>query len=136
MSEIIIDREATLDPDEFLSVLERSGLGERRPVDDAERVAQMCANANLIVTARDNGALVGVARSLTDFAYVCYCSDLAVDRAHQGRGIGRRLLAHTRELIHPAARLVLLAAPASISYYEHIGMSRVSVCFADPPPRS
>lgn len=137
MSEIIINRETTLEPDEFLSVLERSGLDERRPVDDAGRIAQMCTNANLIVTARDNdGALVGVARSLTDFAYVCYCSDLAVDRAHQGRGIGRKLLAQTRELIHPAARLVLLSAPASISYYEHIGMSRVSVCFADPPPRS
>jgi ribosomal protein S18 acetylase RimI-like enzyme len=136
MSEITISREATLDTDEYLSVLEHSGLGERRPVDDAGRIAQMCANANLIIAARDNGILVGLARSVTDFAYVCYCSDLAVDRACQGRGIGRKLLAQTRALIHPAARLVLLSAPASIGYYEHIGMSRVSVCFADPPPKS
>jgi GNAT superfamily N-acetyltransferase len=90
----------------------------------------MAANASLIITARDGGRLVGVARSGTDFAYFCYCSDLAVDRAYQGRGIGQRLLAATRGELHPKAALYLISAPKAASFYEHIGMSRHDRCFA------
>lgn len=132
MSNVVINREHMLDADMFVGLLERSGLAARRPVDDGERIAQMCASANLIVTARVDDTLIGVARSLTDFAYVCYCADLAVDRDYQGEGIGRRLLAQTRALLHPSARLILLAAPGARSYYEHIGMGRIEDCFAEP----
>jgi GNAT superfamily N-acetyltransferase len=130
MPDVIIDKEAQLSPDEFLSVLERSGLGERRPVDDPERIAGMAGNASLIVTARHDGKLIGVSRCGTDFVYFCYCSDLAVDRAWQGQGIGRRLLQATMAALHPRATLYLIAAPKAISYYEHIGMLRNERCFA------
>jgi GNAT superfamily N-acetyltransferase len=133
MSQINIQREASLAAPEFLDVLRRSGLDERRPVDDPERIAAMAANANLVVTARDGGRLVGVARSGTDFAYFCYCSDLAVDRAYQGRGIGRQLLAATRAELHPKATLYLISAPKAVSFYEHIGMTRLDRCFAIMP---
>jgi GNAT superfamily N-acetyltransferase len=92
----------------------------------------MAANGNLIVTARDNGTMIGVSRSVTDFAYCCYCSDLAVDRAYQGQGVGRRLLEATQAALHPKATLYLIAAPKAVSYYEHIGMLRNERCFAIP----
>lgn len=133
MSQITIQREASLDAGEFLDVLRRSGLAERRPVNDLERIAAMAANGGLVITARDGGLLVGIARSGTDFAYFCYCSDLAVDRAYQGQGIGQRLLAATKAELHPEATLYLISAPKAVSFYEHIGMTRNDRCFAYLP---
>ena len=130
MPDIVIKTEERLAAEEFLAVLERSGLAERRPVGAPERIADMLAHANLIITARDGGKIVGVSRSVTDFAYCCYCSDLAVDRDYQGRGIGRELLRATQAALHPKATLYLIAAPKAISYYEHIGMLRNDRCFA------
>ncbi|MEX0645000.1 MAG: hypothetical protein WD076_06805, partial [Parvularculaceae bacterium] len=73
-------REENLGADEFIDVLERSTLAERRPVKEHDRIDKMLAHANLIVTARtDEGLLIGVSRCLTDFAFCCFCSDLAVD---------------------------------------------------------
>ncbi len=133
MSQITIQREASLAAPEFLDLLRRSGLDERRPVDDPGRIAAMVANANLIITARDGGQLVGVARSATDFAYFCYCSDLAVDRDSQGEGVGRQLLAATKAELHPQATLYLISAPGAVSFYEHVGMTRHDRCFAIMP---
>lgn len=129
MGEFLIQKEARLDAPEFLDVLHRSGLAERRPVDDIARIEAMAANANLIITARKDGLLVGVARSATDFAYFCYCSDLAVDRAYQGQGLGQQLLDTTKAALHPNATLILIAAPKAVTFYEHIGMTNNERCF-------
>jgi GNAT superfamily N-acetyltransferase len=135
MDEIVVQRETRLDAAEFLDVLQRSGLGERRPVDDTNRIAAMAANADLVITARDDGGrLIGVSRCGTDFVYFCYCSDLAVDRAYQGKGIGRRLLDATKAALHPEATLLLISAPKAVSFYEHIGMTHHDRCFAILPP--
>lgn len=131
--DVTYQREAALTADEFLSVLARSTLGERRPVNDAERIAGMLANANLIVTARDGGKLIGVSRCVTDFTYCCYCSDLAVDRDYQGQGIGKALLDATRRELHPKASLYLISAPAAVGFYEKIGMERNERCFGIVP---
>ncbi|MEU8702811.1 GNAT family N-acetyltransferase [Streptomyces sp. NPDC048680] len=108
--------------DEVLRVYRESGLGERRPVDETERMAAMVRNANLVVTARADGELVGIARSVSDFAYVTYLSDIAVVRAHQRSGIGRDLIDATRKEA-PQAKIVLLSAPAAAAYYPHIGFA-------------
>lgn len=117
---------------EFIDVLRRSGLAERRPVDDPETIAGMLKNASLIICARDGtGRLIGVARSLTDFAYCCYLSDLAVDRAWQGGGIGRRLMDLTHEKAGgtTAVTLLLLSAPGAMTYYPQAGMAHFDNCF-------
>lgn len=129
MSSVVIAREATLDPAEFLDVLMRSGLAERRPVGEPDRIAGMAANADLVIAARDNGFLVGVARSVTDFAYCCYCSDLAVDRAYQRQGLGKKLIDASRAELHADARFYLISAPAAVGFYQRIGMERVPQCF-------
>lgn len=119
---------------EFLDVLHRSTLAERRPVGEPDRVAKMVAHANLFVTARDGGRLVGVARSLTDFTYCCYLSDLAVDRDYQRQGIGRTLVAKTREAVGDSM-VLLLSAPKVMAYYPHIGMSKAENAFIFPRRR-
>ena len=127
-TDVIYAREFELDPNEFVDVLKRSTLAERRPVDDPDRIRQMCSNANLVVTARLNGELVGIARSLSDFAFCTYLSDLAVDAAFQKMGIGIRLIKETKRHT-PQAKLILLAAPAAVDYYPKTGMTRFTHSF-------
>lgn len=110
--------------DDMIDLYRASTLGERRPVDDRDRMARMLAEANLIVTAWDGDQLVGIARSLTDFAYACYLSDLAVRVSHQRQGIGRELIRRTQAALHPQATVILLAAPAAADYYPHIGFTQ------------
>jgi GNAT superfamily N-acetyltransferase len=126
---IVYAVEERLTADEFVDVLRRSGLAERRPVGEPDRIAKMLAHANLFVTARDAGRLIGVARSLTDFAFCCYLSDLAVDRAYQKQGIGRALIDKTRDAVGPDSMVLLLSAPAAMSYYPRIGMPKAENAF-------
>lgn len=132
-SDDILFADRMLDADAFISILRRSGLAERRPVAEPDRIAQMLAHANLTITAWHGETLVGVARSMTDFAYFCYCSDLAVDKAYQGRGIGQGLLQATRNRLHPKATFYLRSAPAAVSFYERIGLTGVDRFFAILP---
>ena len=121
MSQIVFRTDASITVDQFIDVLERSTLAQRRPVGDRACMEAMVANANLIATAWDDDRLVGVARSLTDFVYACYCSDLAVDVAYQRAGIGRALIDATRARLGPRCTLRLVAAPAAAEYYAKIG---------------
>ena len=107
--------------EQFIDLLERSGLAARRPVHDRACIEGMVAHADITVTAWDDTLLVGVARSVTDYSYCCYVSDLAVDRGFQRTGIGRRLLDLTRAQVGPLCKLLLFSAPAAQSYYPHIG---------------
>ena len=122
--------EPNLTAEEFVDVLRRSTLAERRPVDDAAAIAGMLAHADIIVTARNgDGLLAGVSRAITDFSYCTYLSDLAVDTAFQRRGIGRELIRQTHLAAGPHTSLILLAAPQAESYYPHIGMLRHNSCW-------
>ena len=110
--------------DEVVALYHATSLGERRPIDDPSIVKSMLEHANLVVTAWDNGLLVGVSRTLTDFLYVGYLADLAVRESHQRQGIGVGLIQKTRERMGPQSMLVLLAAPMAANYYPRIGFSR------------
>ena len=130
----MVDIEYSLEPDltvdEFVDVLRRSTLAERRPVDDSTTMAGMLAHADVIVTARDAGKLlVGVSRAITDFSYCTYLADLAVDVAFQRRGIGRDLIRRTHVAAGLKTNLILLAAPKAETYYPHIGMLPHNSCW-------
>ena len=113
-----------LDLDEVIELYRASTLGERRPVDDRSRMADMLVHANLVVTAWDGSLLVGIARALTDFSYVGYLSDLAVRQSHWSQGIGKELIRKTRERMGPRSKIVLLAAPKAVDYYPRIGFTK------------
>ncbi|HEX6661667.1 MAG TPA: GNAT family N-acetyltransferase [Sphingomicrobium sp.] len=122
-------REAGLSAAEFIDLLMRSGLGRHRPIEDRSRIERMLANSNLIVSARLAGSLVGVARGVTDAAWCCYVSDVAVDAAFQGRGIGRHLMERVRQEIGEESMCLLLAYPDSANFYQGIGMERFANAF-------
>jgi ribosomal protein S18 acetylase RimI-like enzyme len=122
--------EPDLKAEEFQAVLISSTLGERRPVDDLARLERMLRAAQVIVTARDGGKLVGISRAITDFAYCAYLSDLAVDVAYQHQGIGKHLITETQKACGGEVMLILLAAPAAETYYPKIGMQHMPSCWA------
>lgn len=124
--------EPDLSVDEFHAVLVASTLGERRPIDDAARLARMLSEADVIVTARVDGRLAGVSRALTDFSFATYLSDLAVDREFQGLGIGRELIQRTHDACGRQTMLVLVAAPGARTYYPHIGLEPHDSCWMIP----
>jgi len=124
----IYAREDFLAADEYIDVVRKSGLN--RPVDDRPRVERLLAHSNLFVTARQDGRLVGFARSLTDFCFACYLSDLAVDKACQGQGIGKRLIEETRTAAGGAlTTTLLLSAPTAMTFYQGIKMPQADNCF-------
>ena len=113
-----------LNLDQVIELYNASTLGERRPVADREIMSAMLHHANLVVTAWDEDLLVGIARTLSDFAYVGYLADLAVRASHQRQGIGTALIQKTREQMGPRSMLVLLSAPKAVAYYPKIGFIR------------
>ncbi|MBU3595638.1 GNAT family N-acetyltransferase [Polynucleobacter sp. 86C-FISCH] len=112
---------ATVTAEQAIDLYKRSTLGERRPIHNVQTFEAMLKNANLTVTAWDGETLVGISRSLTDFAYVAYLADLAVDQEYQRSGIGKQLIEETKSRLGPECMIVLLAAPKANEYYEHIG---------------
>jgi len=112
-----------IDVDEMIEVYIDSTLGERRPVAERERMSRMLSEANLVVTAWDDATMVGISRSITDWVFCTYLSDLAIRQAYQGQGIGKELIRRTRDET-PEATVILLSAPKAVDYYPKIGMTR------------
>lgn len=127
-----------ISPEQFISLLKDSTLGERRPIDDFQCIEGMISNSNLILSAWVNvdggvSKLIGIARSVTDFHYACYLSDLAVSKGYQKLGIGKKLQALTQEQLGAKCKLILIAAPAANPYYEHIGFTHNPRCWVLDP---
>lgn len=115
--------------EEFLNLLYASSLAERRPVHDKECISGMLNNSNLIISARDNGKLIGIARSVTDFHYCCYLSDIAVDLDYQNKGIGKELINQTKKKCNSLCKIILLSAPKAVNYYPKIGFKKHPQCW-------
>jgi ribosomal protein S18 acetylase RimI-like enzyme len=127
--QIVYNQTAKISAEDFIDLLKRSTLAERRPVHDKERIQSMLDHANILITAWSQDKLVGVSRALSDFSFCCYLSDLAVDVAFQKQGIGKRLIDETHAVSGLSTMLILLAAPAAAAYYPKIGMEKFSDCF-------
>ena len=118
---------ADVNAGEVIELYRDAGLP--RPIDDAERIERMLAGANLVVTAREDGRLVGISRSITDGAWSCYLADLAVATSHQKFGIGRKLVELTKQAAGEESMVLLLSVPTALNYYPKIGMERLDNAF-------
>jgi len=109
---------------EFIEVLTRSTLGERRPIEDMKTIQGMIENADIIVSATIDNKIIGIARAVTDFYYCCYLSDLAVDERYQKNGIGKKLISKLQEQLNDKCKIILLSAPDATQYYPKIGFTQ------------
>lgn len=112
---------------DIAEVYDSSGI--RRPTGDYKRLQRMFNESNLVLSAWDGELLTGVARSLTDFCYCCYLSDLAVRKEYQHKGIGKELIRLTKEYIGEHTMLLLLSAPEALDYYPKTGMEKAGNAF-------
>mgnify|MGYP006209100733 CR=1 FL=1 len=113
--------------DEYLALYHSSGI--KRPLADTARMAQMFAGANLTLSVRIDGKLVGLARCLTDKAYVVYICDLLVDKAWQQQGIGKALLTAVQQATGPQVQQLLRSAPSAMQYYPAEGFTAIDNAF-------
>lgn len=121
MTEILYRHDAEITVEQAIDLYKRSTLGERRPVHRLDIFAGMLKHADITITAWDGEKLVGIARTLTDYTYVAYLADLAVDADYQRQGIGKRLVGETKQKLGPECMIVLLAAPQANDYYPKLG---------------
>ncbi|MFA7445505.1 MAG: GNAT family N-acetyltransferase [Flavobacteriaceae bacterium] len=115
------------DADRIIELYDNAGLP--RPTNDRERIQKMFDNSNLIVTAWDNDLLVGVSRSITDWVWACYLSDLAVRQEYKKVGIGRQLINLTKEKVGEQSMVLLLSVPTAMEYYPKVGFVKQESSF-------
>lgn len=120
---IIYRDDAQLTVEQVIELYKKSTLGERRPIDRPDVFAGMINNADIIITAWDGDNLIGISRALTDYTYVTYLADLAVDEHYQHQGIGKQLIEETQQRTEPQCMMVLLAAPKANDYYPKLGFT-------------
>lgn len=133
VAEVTVSVEDRVGVQEYLTVMEGSGLDGRRPYADHDRVGLVLAHSAPIVTARtDEGALVGVARSISDGGFMTYLCDLAVVDAFQGQGLARAMLETTRDACGKTL-LIVSAAPEVDAFYDHLGLRRHHSTWYDLP---
>lgn len=105
--------------DQIIELYDNTGLP--RPTYDRERIKKMYDNSNLVVTAWYKDLLVGVSRSITDWVWACYLSDLAVRNNYKKKGIGRQLINLTKEKVGDQSMILLLSVPTAMEYYPKVG---------------
>jgi N-acetylglutamate synthase-like GNAT family acetyltransferase len=113
--------------DQLIELYDNAGLP--RPTHDKERIQKMLDHSNLIVTAWDGDVLVGVARSITDWAWSCYLADLAVRHEYKKEGIGKKLINLTKEKVGEQSMVLLLSVPTAMEYYPKVGFVKQESSF-------
>jgi GNAT superfamily N-acetyltransferase len=129
---IVYAQEQGLSVEDYVAVLAATTMRDKRPLANTARIAEMIAGANFIVTAREDGAILGLARCITDFAWIAYCAELAVKESAQGRGIGAGLLKFAEEALGPRVGMMLVSEPAAVGFYRRIGMELQDAGFFRP----
>jgi GNAT superfamily N-acetyltransferase len=122
---IVYAQEQSLPVADYVTVLGETTMREKRPLKNAARIGEMIAGANFIVTAREDGVILGLARCITDHAWVAYCAELAVRESAQGRGVGRGILEFCMRTLGPGIGLGLFSEPNALAFYEHLGLMRL-----------
>ncbi|WP_239423255.1 GNAT family N-acetyltransferase [Snodgrassella communis] len=123
MSRIIYRSDVKPTLEQAITLYRHCSLGERHPLMDTIRFQAMLDNTNLLITAWHDNKLIGIARCLTDFVYITYLADLAVDEDYQQQGIGKQLIKEVKNNTDKACSITLLAAPQTVDYYGHIGFN-------------
>lgn len=122
--------EERISAEEYIDFLKRTDLGSQYPKERfSDRIAKLVQTVSISLVARDEcGTIVGVLFGLTDFAYWLYITDLGVDRAYTGQGIGRQLMNTAHEIAGGEKDIVvyLIANEDAIGFYEKLGMKKAT----------
>ena len=130
MGERIEIKEERISAEAYIDFLKRTNLGSQYPKERfAERIERLVQTVSISLVARNEaGMIVGTLFGLTDFAYWLYVTDLGVDRAYEGQGIGRRLMKMAHEIAggEKDIAVYLIANEKAIPFYEKLGMKKAN----------
>jgi GNAT superfamily N-acetyltransferase len=126
---IVYAQEQALPVEDYVAVLSEGTMRTRRPLANKARIAEMIAGANFIVTAREDGIILGLARCITDHAWIAYCAELAVKESAQGRGVGAGIIKAAKDILGPRLGLTLISEAEAVGFYQHIGMEQIDTAF-------
>ena len=92
---------------------------------DPAKLAALVEGSRYVVSALDDGRLVGFARAISDGVTNAYVSTVAVLPEYRGRGIGAELV---KQLLmgRDTIRFVLHAAPGVQDFYRKLGFEDAS----------
>ncbi|MBR0302384.1 MAG: GNAT family N-acetyltransferase [Clostridia bacterium] len=128
MREEIVIKEERVTAEEYIEFLKRTDLGSQYPKERfRERIEKLVDNVSISLTARNkDDVIVGALFGLTDFAYWLYVTDLGVDRAYEGQGIGSRLMKTAHQIAggEKDIAVYLIANENAIPFYEKLGMEK------------
>lgn len=112
---------------QVIDLYDNAGLP--RPTDDKERIQKMIEHSNLMISAWQGDVLVGLARSITDWVWACYLSDLAVREEFKKMGIGKALIERTQTKVGAQSMVLLLSVPSAMTYYPKVGFQKQESSF-------
>ena len=130
MPQKITVSEERISSKEYIDFLKRTDLGSQYPKERFhDRIAKLVKNVSISLIARnENGTVVGVLFGLTDFSYWLYVTDLGVDRAYTGQGIGRQLMKTAHEIAggEKDIAVYLIANENAVGFYKKLGMKNAA----------
>ena len=128
---IVYAREQSLSASDYIAVVGSTYMRDKRPLTNPARIDRILRGSNMIVTAREDGAIAGVLRGISDGEWVCYVADLVVHDHHQRKGIGKGLLDTCKSILGPGMGIVLVAYPQAESFYRRVGMGEMPAFYID-----
>lgn len=128
MGQTVKIAEERISSEEYIDFLNRTDLGSQYPKERFfERISKLVKTVSISLVARNEyGTVVGVLFGLTDFSYWLYVTDLGVDRAYTGQGIGRELMRTAHEIAggEKDIAVYLIANENAVGFYEKLGMTK------------
>jgi ribosomal protein S18 acetylase RimI-like enzyme len=79
---------------------------------------------------REGGKLVGVGRALADGADCSYICDVALLPSHQGKGLGKEIVARLVNLSLGHKKIILYSVPGKEAFYRKLGFRRMRTAMA------
>jgi GNAT superfamily N-acetyltransferase len=77
-----------------------------------------------LVTARDDGRLIGLANAISDGYLMVYYPHMLVMPQYQGQGVGHKIMAKMQEKYRDFHMQMLTADGKAIYFYEKVGFEK------------
>jgi GNAT superfamily N-acetyltransferase len=92
--------------------------------DKPDQLLPALRGSHCLVTAREDGQLVGLANAISDGHLVAYFPHMLVHPAYQRRGLGRAMVQVLMSRYEDFHQLMLTADADAVGFYERVGFSR------------
>jgi ribosomal protein S18 acetylase RimI-like enzyme len=126
MAIIWSDSEADVDWAQLSELYRLAPLGNKSP--DWLRTA--FGNSRYKYFGREGGAIIAAGRAVADGVDCSYICDIAIHPDHQGRGLGKEMMARLVAASEGHRKIILYAVPGKEGFYRNFGFRRMRTAMA------